>query len=408
MSMKKPLEGIKIIELAQFLAGPTAGRILADWGAEVIKMESVKGDHQRIMGYLNNMPVGDDADNPAFDNANLNKRFVGFNPRGPQSMETLHKMLESANVFLTNYRTPVLTKMGLDYETLHAKYPKLVYAQVTGYGNAGPEKDEPGYDTVSWAARGGVLSTMNQAGTPPINIVPSLGDFITAMTFAGGIAGAIVGQLLHGNGDKITVSLYGMGLFGNAWPIMANEYNDKPTYPRDRRFVATPGINIYPLKDCWILLSCPDWKDYYDRVVALLGREDLVGHPDYKDINVMQQKGLVTEFIDMMDEILSKETLSYWKPKFAAMEVPIEKCCMFEDIYKDPQAWEAGFLYKYTTDSGAEHTMVNSPVQFESIGLIPEHQPSHRVGHDTRAVLREYGYTEEQIDSMVNDGSFKD
>ncbi len=406
-TMKKPLEGITIVELAQFIAGPAATRILADWGANVIKLESVKGDHLRVMGYLNNMPMGEE-DNPSFDTSNLNKKFVGFNQRGPQSMESLHRMLETANVFMTNYRTPVLKKMGLDYETLHGKYPKLVFAQVTGYGNAGAEKDEPGYDTVSWAARGGVLSTMNQAGTPPINIVPSLGDFLTAMTFAGGIAGAIVGQLLHGTGDKITVSLYGLGLFGNAWPIMGTEYNEKPTYPRSRRHVASPGINIYPCKDGWILLSCPDWKDYYDRVVTLMGREDLIGREDYQNINIMQEKGLVTEFIDMMDAVLSQHEVAYWKPKFAALEVPIEKCCMFEDIIKDQQAWDAGFLYKYQTGSGNEHVMVNSPVQFESIGLVPEHSPSRRVGYHTREVLREYGYSETEIDAMIADGSFKD
>ena len=406
-TMKKPLEGITIIELAQFIAGPSSTRILADWGATVIKLESVKGDHLRIMGYLNNMPMGEE-DNPSFDTSNLNKKFVGFNQRGPQSKDVLFKLLETANVFMTNYRNPVLKKMGLDYETLHEKFPKLVYAQVTGYGNAGWEKDEPGYDTVSWAARGGVLATMNQAGTPPINIVPSLGDFLCGMTFAGGIAGAIVGQLLHGTGDKITVSLYGLGIFGNAWPVMATEYNKEPTYPRDRRHVATPGINIYPLKDCWILLSCPDWTHYYNRLVSLIGREDLKDHPVYSDVNIMQAEDKVTEFIDLMDEKLKEHELAYWKPKFAEVEVPIEKCCLFEDIIADKQAWDAGFIYKYNTGSGAEHVMVNSPVQFESIGLIPEHEPSRRVGYHTREVMRSYGYSEAEIDAMVADGTLKD
>jgi len=403
--MKKPLEGIKVIELAQFLAGPSAGRILAEWGAEVIKLESVKGDHLRIMGYLNNMPMTDD-ENPSFDSANMNKKLVGFNQRGAESMEVMHKMLETANVFLTNYRTTVLEKMGLGYETLHEKYPKLVYAQVTGYGNAGAEKDEPGYDTVSWAARGGILSTMNQKGTPPINIVPSFGDFLTGMTFAGGIAGAIVGQLLHGQGDKITTSLYGYGIYGMIWPVIATEFNDIPQYPRDRRKVAGPGINIYPCKDGWILMSCPDWRTYHEKVAMLLGIPEVLEDPDYCDVTLMQEHDKVSYYIDLIDSKFKEHEVSYWKPLFAKEQVPIEKCCMFEDVATNQQAWDAGFIYKYVTENGKEHLMVNNPVQFESIGLIPERKATGKVGRDTREVLKSYGYSDTEIDNMIADGSF--
>ena len=405
--MKKPLEGIKIVELAQFLAGPSAGRILAEWGAEVIKLESVKGDHLRFMGYLNNMPMADD-ENPSFDSANMNKKLVGFNQRGEHSMEVLFKMLETANVFLTNYRTPVLQKMGLDYETLHEKFPRLVWAQVTGYGNAGAEKDEPGYDTVSWGARTGILAAMSQKGTPPINMVPSLGDFFTGMTFAGGIAGAIVGQLLHGQGDKITASLYGYGLFGMIWPVMATEYNEVPQYPRDRRNVAGPGINIYPCKDGWILMSCPDWRSYYERVAKLLGLDELLNEQEYCDVLMMQEKGLVPHYVDLLDAKFKEHEIAYWKPLFAEAQVPIEKCCLFEDVVENQQAWDAGFIYKYKTESGKEHLMVNTPIQFESIGLIPDRKATGKVGRDTREVLKEYGYDDAAIDAMIADGSFSE
>lgn len=405
--MKKPLEGITIIELAQFVAAPSATRILSEWGAEVIKLESVKGDHNRIMGLLNNMPI-EDEDNPAYDTTCFNKKTVGFDARKPDSMKILFKMLETAHVFVTNYRGPILEKMGLDYETLHEKFPKLVYAQVTGYGNVGKEKDEPGYDTVCFGARAGNISTMNQKNTPPINLIPSVGDLVTGMVFAGGIAGAIVGQLLHGTGDKITVSLYHVGLWGNSWPIMATEYNGPDMYPTDRRTVNTPGINIYPCADGWILMSCPDYTAYYDRIVKCLGREDLIGDSRYNDLATIQKNGLVTEVIDLFDSEFSKHEISYWKPIFAAEEVPIEKCCRFGDIVNDQQAWDAGFLYKYRTNSGKEHLMVNSPVQYESVGLIPEHSPSRRVGYHSREVLQKYGYSEAEINGFVANGTIKD
>lgn len=405
--MPKPLEGVTIVELAQFVAGPASTRILADWGAKVIKLESMKGDHNRVMGLLNHMPI-EPEENPSFDTTSFNKKFVGFNPRQPESMELLDKMLKTANVFMTNYRTPVLAKMGLTWEILHEKYPHLIFAQVTGYGNAGAEKDEPGYDTVSFGARGGIIGTMYQKGQEPINIIPAWGDLLTGMVLAGGIAGALVGQQLHGVGDKITVSLYHVGLYGMSWPIMATEYTDEPTYPKNRREVNTPGINLYPTADKWMWLSCPDYKDYADRIMKCIGRDDLVGDPRYNDLAVMQKEGRVTEVIDILDTELKKHPASYWKPIFAAAEVPIEVCCTFEDIVKDQQAWDAGFLYKYNTANGKEHIMVNSPVQFESVGPIPEHEPSRRVGFHTREVLREYGYSEEAIDHMVEIGAVKD
>ncbi len=405
---KKPLEGVKVLELAQFMVGPAACRILGEWGAEVIKLERFKGDHQRVMGYLNNFP-GEEENNPAFDTVNLNKKFVGFNQRGPEAAEIIDRILADVDVFVTNYRNPVLKNMGLDYETLHEKYPRLVYGQVTGYGNEGDDKDMPGYDTVSWGARGGLIGTMQQADTPPINIVPSLGDFICGMVLAGGIAGAIAGQAIHGQGDKVTVSLYGMGIYGMSWPVMGIEHNEKPVWPRSRREVATPAINIYPTQDnAWFLMSCPDWGTYYDRIVTTIGREDLIGRMEYHNAKTMQDRGLVTEFIDLLDAEFRKHPYSYWKEKFDEVEVPIQKCNHFEDIYHDKQAWDAGFLYKYVTRSGAEHTIANTPVQFDSIGLIPEHQPSGRVGCDTREVMHQFGYSESDIDAMIASGTLMD
>lgn len=404
--MKKPLEGITVIELAQFVAGPSASRILADWGAEVIKLEGFRGDHNRTMGLLNGMPI-DDEENPSFDTTSFNKKFVGLNPRTESGMKILHKMLKTANVFVTNYRTPVLEKMGLTYEILHEQYPHLIFAQMTGYGNEGPDKDVPGYDTISYGARGGIIGTMYQKGQEPINLIPAHGDFQTGAIFAGGIAGALVGQALHGTGDKITVSLYHVGMWGNIWPIMATEYHDEPQYPKSRLEVNTPGINIYPTADRWIQLSCPNYNDYYDRLMKCIGREDLVGDARYNDLATIQKEGRVREIIDLLDSTLVKKPVSYWKPIFDAEEVPIEPCCTFEDIAQDEQAWAAKFLVKAKSANGKEHIYVTNPVQFASVGE-PSVEPSRRVGYHTREILAKYGYSENDIDRMVAEGAVKD
>ena len=405
--MSLPLEGITVIELAQFIAGPSSTRILADWGAKVIKLESFTGDHNRVMGLLNNMPIEDD-DNPSFDTTGLNKKFVGFNPRNKEAMEILHHMLETADVFMSNYRSQVLEKMGLDYETLHEKYPRLVYAQVTAYGNVGEEKNKPGYDSVCFGARGGMLGTTYQAGQEPINFIPAWGDLMTGMTLAGGICGALVKQQRTGTGDKVTVSLYHMGIFGNSWPIMGTEYSDSASYPRSRRQVSTPGINIYKTSDRWVMLACSDYNAYYDRLMECLGRADLVGDPRYCDLETLQREGRGEEFVAILDSEFIKHTAAHWMSVFEKKEVPLEPCSTFEEIANDRQAWDAGFIYKYRSHNGKEHIMVNSPVQFDSIGLIPRHEASRQIGYHTREILKDYSYSDEEIDRFIEIGAVKE
>ena len=163
----KPLQGIKVVDLTTYMATPATGRVLADWGAEVIKVEAPKGDPCRVtQAAVFNMPMSDD-ENLAFDMVNLNKHFVTLNLKSPVGAEVMDKLLSEADVFITNTRTKSLKKMGLDWETLHAKYPKLVMGHGLGYGKYGPEKDDPGFDVTCYMARGGVFGTTVNRGDSP-------------------------------------------------------------------------------------------------------------------------------------------------------------------------------------------------------------------------------------------------
>ena len=155
----KPLKGIKVVDLTTYMATPATGRVLGEWGADVIKVEAAKGDPLRVtQAAVFNMPMSDE-ENLAFDMCNLNKRFISLNLKSETGAEVMDKLLADADVFLTNTRTKSLKKMGLDWETLHAKYPKLIMAHGLGYGKKGPEKDDPGFDVTCYMARGGVFGT---------------------------------------------------------------------------------------------------------------------------------------------------------------------------------------------------------------------------------------------------------
>ena len=185
----KPMEGIKVVELSTMLAGPMTARILAEWGADVIKVESMNGDAWREQAGTSLSPRTETA-NPNFDMQNINKRFLSVNMRTEEGKAAMMKLLATADVFLTNYRVQALTPMGLTYEQLKEQFPRLIHASVLGYGDKGPEKDRPGYDYTAFCARTGLMADMAPAGGPPIMTVAGLGDHSVAVALSGAIAAA--------------------------------------------------------------------------------------------------------------------------------------------------------------------------------------------------------------------------
>ena len=172
----KPLQGVKVVDLTTYLAAPTTVRVLGEWGADCVKIESAKGDPARTQGAVFNMPFLDD-ENLAFDVANMNKRFITLNLKSEKGREIAYKLLGEADVFVTNTRTKSLKNLGLDYDTLKEKFPKLIFAQVLGYGENGPEKDTAGFDVTCYMARGGVFGTTVNRGDAPMIPTNGFGDF---------------------------------------------------------------------------------------------------------------------------------------------------------------------------------------------------------------------------------------
>lgn len=399
----KPLEGIKVIELAQFVAAPASARFLAEWGANVIKVEGFKGDSNRSIGLLNHMPIDDD-ENPSFDTTCFNKKFAAINTRTPGGMALLNHLLDDADVFVTNYRNQALEKMGLSYEILHERYPGLIFAQVLGFGEEGPERDTAGYDYTAYGARGGLLGTVYQKGGEPINNITAFGDFQVAMGLAGGICAALIGKLKTGKGDKVTVSLHGTALYTLGWGIMGAEYGS--TYPKSRKDVNCPTINTYQSTDRWLQLCGAAYNRYYNDVMRVIGRDDLVDSEEYRDLATIQANGKTKEVIAIIEEEIKKKPADEWIKLFKEADVPCEKAYTFEDILGDPQAWESKALKKIHYENGAEHTTVALPIRMSSIG-DSEYIPSKRVGYHTAEVLRQEGYSEKEIAELEGDGIIK-
>ena len=202
----RPLAGVKVVELATFIAVPAVGRILADMGADVIKIETAKGDNLRYTAANEGRPA-DPHEDTTIDLENANKKGIVVDLRTEKGIEVLFKLLEDADVLLTNWRPQALERKHLTYEDLKDRFPRLVYASLTGFGEKGPDKDLPGFDFTAFFARSGWAGSLYQRGTVPTNLIPALGDHQGALALTTGVLAALFRQAKTGKGEKVTTNL---------------------------------------------------------------------------------------------------------------------------------------------------------------------------------------------------------
>ena len=399
----KPLEGIKVIELATMLAGPMTGRILAEWGADVIKVETLNGDAWRKQGGTTLSPTTPDA-NPNFDMQNLNKRFVSLNFRSEAGRQAMLRLLADADVFLTNFRVQALEGMGLAYEQLKERFPKLVHASVLGYGAEGPEKDRPGYDYTVFFSRTGLMSDLSPAGAGPLVPIGGIGDHSVAVALAGGITAALFNRSRTGKGDKVDVSLLQSGIFIVSTGIL-NGINGR-VLPRTRYDCGHAGSNTYQGSDGeWFYLACIDYRRFPE-LCSLIGRPELAEDPKYSTNEAYYRNR--TELTKIFDEIFSKKPVSYWDELFSEHDMPHEVLRHFKDVPDDPQVQANHYTRKYEYPDGTKTVFTNGPVHFDSVDFttIPC-KTSGPIGADTAEILSEYGYSRDEIDQMYSEGAVK-
>lgn len=398
----KPLEGIKVVDLTTYMATPATGRILGEWGAEVIKVEAAKGDPCRVtQAAVFNMPMSDE-ENLAFDMVNLNKRFISLNLKSKTGAEVMDKLLANADVFITNTRTKSLKKLGLDWETLHAKYPRLIMGHGLGYGKRGAEKDDPGFDVTCYMARGGVFGTTVNRGDSPMIPTNGYGDLQASMFLAAGICAAIVGRATTGEGDYVTCALQHAGVFTLMTGMISAQYGNP--YPKSRLEVICPFNNVYMTGDGKYVAMCdPEYDRDYNKIMKLIGREDLVDDPKYINCVKMNEAGLNAEVVGVMDDALAKMTCTEALTLFKDAGIPIELCQTPLDVYEDQNVWDNDYLVKIKYPE-SERNIPTVPIQFES-QPAPDYTPTGMLGSATVEVMKDLGYTDEQIEAAIADGS---
>jgi len=399
--MNKPLEGVRVVELANFIAAATAGRFMADLGADVIKIEAPKGDPLRYTAPSEGRPLSQE-ENTTWDLENGNKRCLSINIKDEKGKEAFFKLLETADVLITNWRVQALERAGLDYDSLKVRYPKLVYALCTGYGEYGPDKDLPGFDFTAFFARGGYLDSLRQKGTVPMNVVPGLGDHNVGMNLAAGILAALYQAKVKGVGEKVESSLFESAIFNMGMMIQASNYEGiAQNYPIDVRESANPFNAAWRTKDDRFIQTCmPDYNTYYEQFMIALGREDLVGSTEYFPVLNMQEKKLGTKVYDIVMEAMGKKTVSEWNEILTKADIPFSLAKNWSEIRNDEQAIANECFYDMDYDTGNTRRLVRLPVKFKEMG-VPDYKKGPKIGEHGREVLEELGYSKEEIDNML-------
>ena len=400
------LKGLRVIELSTFIAVPACARFFADYGAEVIKIEAKGGDAVRWNGTSEGR-VDDPYENTTFDLENANKKGIVLNLKSPEGREILFKLLENADLFLTNWRPQALEKNGLTYEALHERFPRLVYGTLTGFGEVGPDKDLPGFDFTAYWARGGVLESLRQKGQWPINLVPGMGDHQAGLFLAAGVMAALWNAQKTGVGEKVSINLLHTSIFIQAIMVQAAQYTELGQhYPIDRRTADNPFNCAYQTKDGRFLqISMPAFDSYYPKFMPLIGRADLKDEKRYTMESITKNK-LHSEFIDILTEAFQTKTLAEWAEIFTANDIPFAAAQSWEEVLEDPQARAAGVFYDMEYPNGNVRSLVRQPIQ---IGAeVPPYTRGPLLGEHSAEVIRSLGYSEEQLEALHAAGVYND
>ncbi len=404
MDTKKPLPlaGMKVVELATVVAAPVVGRLLANYGAEVIKIETPPfGDQQRRIANVYQMTTAD-GDNPGFDVFNSGKKKIALNLKTKAGMEVMEKLLEDADVFLSNVRMGSLTKMALDYESVHEKHPRLIYAHLSGYGLKGPDAQRPGFDYSTFWLKTGALSDFVPGGVTHLAPTYGFGDIVTAANLLSGILMAIIGREKTGKGSMVTISLYGTGIWTNAFNVLCTQPQFGMAYP--------PSESTVDPFSGWHV--CADGKSVYcmtkeyrrDKLkfAEIYNMPELLTDPRFEDMDTIRESGVAAEYGEKVDRFMAARTSDEMIAIFEKYDIPYGPETHFADICKDEQAWANDCLENVTYPSGVV-AMPKPPVKFSEYDQR-EFKVCGAVGEETHEVLNSLGYSDEDIDEMSKSG----
>ena len=386
--MPGPLDGIRVIELGVWVAGPAAGGILADWGADVVKVEPPTGDPARQFAAIMGSGSGT---NPPFELDNRSKRSIVVDLTTDEGHQVALDLLAGADVFVTNIRMDALERLGLGADTVCAHNPRLVYGIITGYGTEGEERDRAAYDVGAFWARSGIASVLTPPGGSPPFQRGGMGDHGVAMDLAGAICAALVARDKPGGtgrGQLVSTSLLRHGMYTIGFDLNTNLRLGVPIGIGGHEVMANPAMNWYRTSDdSYVWLIGLEGDRHWPPLCRAVGHPEWIDDPRFHDAAARRTN--VREMIAGFDAVFATRTRAEWGAALDAEDVWWAPVQTTDEVLVDPQAWAGGAFLEVPDPTGGA-LMINSPCDFAGTPAAARSMPPE-LGEHTDAVLAEIG-----------------
>ena len=374
--MTAVMQGVRILEVAEHTFVPAASALLADWGAEVVKIEHVeRGDAMRGLASSGIAVVGGDV-HVLLEHSNRGKQSLGLDLTSPDGLDILHRLAATCDVFLTNKLPSVRTKLKIDVDDIRAHNPDIIYVRGTGQGERGPDADKGSYDSLAYWHRAGISMAMRQPDAEPAQpAAPAFGDSIGAMTIAGGMMGALFHRERTGETTVVDVSLLATGIWsmGAAMALSLQLGIGWQPMPADMP-VGNPLVLTYRTGDGrFISLCCLQAVKYWPELMKLVGRPELADDARFADPVAMKENGSIAA--ELMREIMGARTVDEWRTllqDFSGQWTVVQDTI---EVAADPQSVANGYVQSCETAEGTPFQLAAAPVQFGEEAAIPKRAP---------------------------------
>jgi crotonobetainyl-CoA:carnitine CoA-transferase CaiB-like acyl-CoA transferase len=389
--------GLKVVDFATFVAAPGAAVILSDFGADVIKVEPPSGDLWRYAHQFPPMLPAKDA--YPFHLANRNKRGIVLNLKSPSAQQVLEKLVKWADVFLVNTPHPARKKLKLEYADVVQWNPRLIYADLTGFGEKGPDSGLPGFDLTAYWARSGLLSMTRDAGAPPTWPVAGSGDNATAVGIYSAIVTALYRRERTGEGSHVTTSLLAEGVWAASVSIQAALCDAKFLGLHDRGNPMSAATNVYrAADDTWFVLALT--PDKLSDAAKAIGRPDLLTDPRFSDPAKLAANR--HELVALLDEVFGAQPMAYWYRALSGFTIGAVRGP--QEVINDPQLKANDIVVPLEGAGGKLTSTISSPIQVHGVTKVPARR-APELGEHTEEVLHELGFDAQGIDALRASGA---
>ncbi|MFN4232871.1 CaiB/BaiF CoA transferase family protein [Thermus sp.] len=389
----QPLSGIKVLDLSRVLAGPLCTMILADLGAEVIKVEPPWGDETRGWG-----PPFAKGESAYFLSVNRGKKSLALDLKTLEGQEVVRRLAQGADVLVENFKTGDLKRYGLDYESLRELNPRLVYLSITGFGHTGPRAQEPGYDA---ALQGytGIMSVTGEPQGPPMKVGVAWIDVMTGMMGAVAVLSALYERERSGLGQQVDLSLFDVGLFALANLGESYLLTGKPPKRLGNAHAQIVPYGAFPAADGWLVLAVGN-DEQFARLCQALNLPDLLARFPTNAARVEGRE----EVVEAISQVLKTQPRAHWLQRFWERGIPAAPVNDLAEAFQDPQAQARGAIWTLSHPLLGPLPTLANPLRFLSRTPASPSLPPPLLGEHTEAVLREAGYTPEEVARLVEKG----